>query len=130
MASNSFSRARCLSNVVGQSMHEQFARGVTSMAECVFFLVVPDFALFLALRIVAKVLPSSKQRLHTLHFCARAKESFCAFPNCPIAKITDLVKLHLHSKQMEALDRELALHFNPQIEHLSLPKNVEIITLL
>jgi hypothetical protein len=46
------------------------------------------------------------------------------------AEMIDLVKLLLHSKQTEALDRELALHFIPQIEHLSLPKKLEIMTLL
>ena len=100
------------------------------MDDCVLFLEIPDCVLCLVLRTVAKVLASSKQRLHALHFCAKANASFWALLNCLVANITDFDKLLLQSEQTEALDRELALHFNPQIEHLSLPKNVEIITLL
>ena len=127
IASISLSRNWCLSNVTGQSMQEQLASGVTRTFVWTDLLATPVCGVERMLRTVANVLASSKQRLHLLQIPANEWAAVCAVFKSFIADTIAFTGSSRQSWHTAARDRELATHFRPHREHLSLPKKEEII---
>ena len=107
----------------GQSMHEQFARGISTACDGVDLLC--DLCL-LMLRTGAKVVKSSKQRLHLRQTCAVIDDSLCTLLIRSMTVCMDRTPSARHDEQTDARSFPCPIQFWPQREHRSDPKNEEI----
>ena len=137
------SRSRCLSYVMGQSMHTHAARGVATPVEAltadlrkgppspllppvVDDLPLPEPPLFESfaeeILSIANVEDDSGQPLHAAHTLATASASCSAAFRRPIPRNAAETLSWLHLAQTTALALPLALHFAPHSAQESLPK--------